>query len=81
MAIRWKGIPAQAAKEILVTVNVDDCEHIAMEYVRRNPTQTIDVLGLEHLSMLLVKNIGDLTEDELTYLDTCIRAEQNKRKW
>ena len=68
-----------STKEILVTVNVDDCEHIAMEYVRRNPTQAIDVLGLEYLSRLLQENMVDMTNEELVMFDTCIRAEQHRR--
>jgi hypothetical protein len=68
-----------STKEILVTVNVDDCEHIAMEYVRRNPTQAIDVLGLEYLSRLLQENMMDMTDEELVMFDTCIRAEQHRR--
>jgi hypothetical protein len=68
-----------STKEILVTVNVDDCEHIAMEYVRRNPTQATDVLGLEYLSRLLQENMMDMTDEELVMFDTCIRAEQHRR--
>lgn len=68
-----------AEREILATVNVDDCEHIAMEYVRRNPTQAIDVLGLEYLSRLLQQNMMDMTDAELVMFDTCIRAEQHRR--
>ena len=41
----------------------------------------MDAMGLSFLAALVGDSMGDLTEDELTYLDTCIRAEQNKRKW
>ena len=65
--------------EVSAHVLVSDCERIAMAYVRRNPTQTIDVLGLEYLSKLLQEHMMYMTDEELSMFDTCIRAEQHRR--
>jgi len=65
--------------QVSAQVQISDCESIAIAYVRRNPTQTIDVLGLEYLSRLLQDNMADMTNEELAMFDTCIRAEQHRR--
>ena len=62
-------------------VQVSDCEQLATAWIKNNRVQAVDAMGLSFLAALVGDSMGDLTEDELTYLDTCIRAEQNKRKW
>jgi len=68
-------------KEITVIINTEDycVGELAKVWVRNNPTELIDEVGLEYLCGLLQKNMMDMTDEELVMFDTCIRAEQHRR--
>ncbi len=67
-------------EEITVVVKIDDCESIASKYVKNNPTEAIDIFGLAYLCKLLLDNLMDLSEQELSMIDNCVRAEQHNRQ-
>jgi len=70
-----------AEREITVTINTEDycVGQLAKEWLRDNPVEMIDEVGLEYLSRLLQENMMDMTDEELVMFDTCIRAEQHRR--
>ena len=64
---------------LLTQININDCEGLALEWVRRNRTQFVDAVDVGLILQMVEDAIVYMSKDELTQLDNAIRAESHNR--
>jgi len=64
---------------LLTQININDCEGLALEWVRRNRTQFVDAIDVSLILQMVEDAIVYMSKDELTQLDNAVRAESHDR--